>query len=52
MLRASWEEYGLPYEPRMAKRDNISVEDCYVRREKGEFWVVMDDQNKLVGIAG
>ena len=52
VLRACWEEYGLPYEHRMAKRDNIWVEDCYVRSEKGEFWVVMDEQNELVGTAG
>jgi len=52
VLRACWEEYGLPYEPELGEKHNIWVEDCYVRSEKGEFWVVMDEQNELVGTAG
>ena len=52
VLRACWEEYGLPYEPELGEKHNIWVEDCYVRSEKGEFWVVMDEHSVLVGTAG
>ena len=52
VVRACLEEYGLQFEPKGADRDSVEVEDCYVRGEKGEFWVVMDAQSKLVGTAG
>jgi putative acetyltransferase len=43
------EQYGLPFEPNGADRDAIEVEDFYLREERGEFWVVVDRNGKLVG---
>ena len=52
VLRACWEEYGLQFEPERATKDYEWAEDCFVRNEKGEFWVVLDAHSKLVGTAG
>lgn len=39
VIRQVLEEYGLPWEPDLADRDVIAVEECYLQRG-GEFWVV------------
>ena len=42
-------QYGAPFEPNGVDRDAVEVEDCYLKEERGEFWVVVDRSGKLVG---
>ena len=50
IVRVCLEEYGLSFEREGADRDAVCVEECY--SGIGEFWVVMDDNGRMVGTAG
>ena len=49
IIRTVLEEYGLPFEPNGEDEDALRVEEFYWRSEKGEFWVVLDPNGKVVG---
>lgn len=49
VIKTVLEEYGLPWQPELADRDVIEVEDAYLN-SGGEFWVVEQDAI-LVGTA-
>ena len=53
VVRLCLESYGLTFEAQGADLDAIAVEDHYLKDERGEFWVVVDDQTKkVVGSGG
>lgn len=53
VIRQCLESYGLQFEPQGADRDALEVEEFYQKKNKGEFWVVMEDSTgKLVGTGG
>jgi putative acetyltransferase len=49
VIKTVLEEYGLPWQPELADRDVIEVEEAYLR-VGGEFWVVEQDA-VIVGTA-
>lgn len=49
VIKTVLEEYGLPWQPELADRDVIEVEDAYLNAG-GEFWVVEQD-TVIVGTA-
>lgn len=49
VIKTVLEEYGLPWQPELADRDVIEVEDAYLNAG-GEFWVVEQDA-VIVGTA-
>jgi putative acetyltransferase len=49
VIKTVLEEYGLPWQPGLADRDVIEVEEAYLRAG-GEFWVVERD-TVIVGTA-
>jgi putative acetyltransferase len=49
VIKTVLEEYGLPWQPGLADRDVIEVEEAYLR-VGGEFWVVEQD-TVIVGTA-
>jgi putative acetyltransferase len=49
VIKTVLEEYGLPWQPELADRDVIEVEEAYLRAG-GEFWVVEQD-TVIVGTA-
>lgn len=49
VIRQVLEEYGLPWQPKLADRDVLEVETFYLARG-GEFWVV-ELKDKIVGTA-
>ena len=53
VVKECLEAYGLRFEPQGADLDAINVEKFYLKDNRGEFWVVVDDtNNKLVGTGG
>ena len=49
VIRQVLEEYGLPWEPKLADRDVIEVESAYLEIG-GEFWIV-EQEGTIVGTA-
>ena len=49
VIKTVLEEYGLPWQPKLADRDVIEVEEAYLSLG-GEFWVVEQEQT-IVGTA-
>lgn len=49
IIRVVLEEYGLPFEPKGEDEDALCVEEFYWQTQKGEFWVVLDPNGKVVG---
>jgi len=49
VIKTVLEEYGLPWQPELADRDVIQVEEAYLEAG-GEFWVVEQD-GAIVGTA-
>jgi putative acetyltransferase len=49
VIKTVLEEYGLPWQPELADRDVIEVEEAYLKTG-GEFWVVEQDA-VIVGTA-
>ncbi len=49
VVRAVLQEYGLPWQPKLADRDVVEVESAYLE-VGGEFWVIEKD-SKIVGTA-
>ncbi len=53
VIKQCLEPYGLQFEPQGADVDAINVEEHYLKNERGEFWIVIDDSNgRLVGTGG
>ena len=53
VVKECLETYGLRFEPQGADLDAIDVEEFYLKDNRGEFWVVIDDtSNKLIGTGG
>lgn len=52
VIKQCLEPYGLQFEPQRADRDAIEVEEHYQRNDRGEFWVITNDSNKVVGTGG
>ena len=50
LIKQCLESYGLRFEPFGADRDALEVEDFYYSENRGEFWVITDDNSgELVG---
>ena len=46
------QSYGLHFEPEGEDIDVVDVENYYIKDDKGQFWVVIDEAtNKIVGTA-
>ena len=53
VVKECLEAYGLRFEPQGADMDAIEVEEFYLKDNRGEFWVVIEDtSNKLLGTGG
>lgn len=53
VVRTCLQQYGLEFEPEGEDRDAVEVEECYQRENRGEFWVVLDQESgALVGTGG
>ena len=52
VIRECLESYGLEFEAEGADLDAIAVEEHYLKEGRGEFWVVEDESEKVVGSGG
>lgn len=49
VIKQCLESYGLQFESQGADEDAINVEEYYLKNARGEFWLVIDNNGRLVG---